>query len=98
MTIPYLADAQTTVFGTTTRTLTTGTSIVLDARGMSTLTVITSAGASATVSRVDTLSAAADSTDAAANFTVPAATKQQISVDWTFFRVTANGGPVRISG
>ena len=97
MTIPYLADPQTKVFGATPRTLTSGTSIVLDARGMTTLTVVTPAGVTATVSRVDSLSAVADSTDTAANVTVPAATKQIITVDWSFFRVTANGGTVRVT-
>jgi hypothetical protein len=76
--------------------LASGGSTVVDARGMATLTVIAGAGATVTVSRVDSATAVADSTDTQGNFTVAAGAMTATPVDWPFYRVTSAGGAARV--
>jgi hypothetical protein len=81
------------VFGVLPQTLLSGASIVLDARGGATLTVIAGAGCTVTVSRVDTAGAVANTT--IGDYTVAASTINQTPVDWAYYRLTAAGGNCR---
>lgn len=83
-------------FGNITATVAAGASLVVDARGMQVISVIT-AGGTANVSRVDTDTAGADSGDTAANQSVSTATKLSITVDWPFYRITATTASCRVA-
>ncbi len=96
MTIPADFTIEQRSYAHSPRTLTAGTSIVLDLRGVGAITIITSAGATATISRVNSAAAVADSTDTAANQSFSANTRTKVGVDWPYFRVTAAGGSVRV--
>lgn len=76
--------------------LASGAAVVIDARGMKYITVITGSGATATVSRVDTPTASAHTTGTENSFTVAATTKTATAVDWPFWRVSVASGPCRI--
>lgn len=78
-------------------TIAAGASLVVDARGMNILSVITGATSTATIARVDSDGAVADSADAAANTSVTAATKTSVAVDWPFYRITAATASVRVA-
>jgi hypothetical protein len=91
------SDSFVKTFGNQVIVVGSGTSFVLDARGMSIVTVITGAASTATVSRVDSDGAVADSGDVAANQSVAIATRLNITVDWPFYRVTAATGSVRLA-
>lgn len=94
--------------GTEPVSLADGDAVVIDARGMATLTIITGSGATATYSRVDSrpprtagpaatasvVPAATTGTENGA--TVAATTKLAITVDWQFYRVSVAGGTCRI--
>lgn len=77
------------------RVLGDGEAYVIDARALRQLTVITGAGCTATVSRVDTPDAGAHTTGAENAFTVAATTKTTTAVDWPFYRISAAGGSLR---
>ena len=74
-----------------------GAAVVLDARGFANLTVITGAGATATVSRVDAADADAHTTGTANSFTVAATTATVTPVDWPFYRISVAGGACRVA-
>lgn len=69
----------------------------VDARGASNLTVISGSGATTTVSRVDSMAAAAHTTGTENQFTVAATTKTVTAVDWPFYRISVAGGPCRFA-
>ena len=96
MTIPAFATIEQRTFAHLPRTIASGDSVVIDTRGLSTLTVITSAASSAIVSRVDSNGAIADSSDTAANQSVASATRAAIPIAWPHHRITATGGSVRV--
>ena len=74
-----------------------GGAAVVDARGFGNLTVITGAGATATVSRVDAADAAAHTTGTENSFTVAPTTATVTPVDWPFYRVSVAGGACRVA-
>lgn len=84
------------VFGSVVTALAASEATVIDARGMSQLTIITGSGATATYSRVDTHSASAHTTGTQNGDTVAATTKLVIPVDWPFYRISVAGGTCRI--
>ena len=61
------------------------------------LTVITAAGATATVSRVDSVDASAHTAGATNQFTIAATTRIVTPVDWPFYRVSVAGGSCRVA-
>lgn len=77
------------------RVLGDGAVEVFDARGMAQLTVITGAGCTVTVSRVDTNDATEHTTGTENQFSVAASTRTATAVDWPFYRVSASGGTAR---
>jgi hypothetical protein len=85
------------VFGTRVQTLETGEATVLDARGMGRIAVITEAGATATISRVDDLAAEEHTEGEMNQFDVTAATLEVWDVDWPFYRVSVAGGNARLA-
>jgi hypothetical protein len=85
------------VFGAAVVALAASGAVVVDARGMSSLTVITAAGATATVSRVDSATAGAHTSGAENSFTVAASTRTVTAVDWPFYRVSVAGGAARVA-
>lgn len=86
---PNTVDVKT--FGNIVKVLAAGQATVVDARGMSILSIDTEAASTATYSRVLTDTASADSTATAQNGTVAIATKLSIAVDFPFYRITAGG-------
>jgi hypothetical protein len=81
--------------GVTVGTVTNGgAAVVVNARGFASLTIITGSGCTATISRVDSESAGAN-TGGASDQTVAATTKSVITVDWPFYRLSASGGDFR---
>lgn len=97
-TYPYRSDvdSETKVFGGVVGVLTTGQYIVIPASGMSALMVIAGAGATAVVSRVDSIAATAatgDSEDTLATVTAHTATAS--AVDWPFYLISVTGGSCR---
>jgi hypothetical protein len=88
-----MADIPTRV---TVKALADGESFVFDVRGALRLTVITGAGADATVSRVDSVAASAHTTGVNA-FTVAENTKTTTDADWPFYRVSVAGGACRVA-
>lgn len=79
--VTTLGDAQAQVFPT---------------QGMARITVITGAGCTATVSRVDSSTASAHTTGTQNSFTVAPTTATVTPVDWPYFRVSAAGGSCRV--
>lgn len=71
--------------------------LLVDARGFKQLTIITDAGATATVSRVDSASAAAHIAGAPSQFTVAPTTRTVTPVDWPFFYITSAAGVSRVA-
>jgi hypothetical protein len=61
------------------------------------LTVITGAGATATISRVDDIGASAHTTGAENQFTVAATTRTVTAIDWPYYRISVAGGACRVS-
>ena len=78
-------------------TVAAGASLVVDARGMNILTVITGATSTATIARVDSDGASADTGDTAANTSVTTATRTSVAVHWPFYRITAATATVRVA-
>jgi hypothetical protein len=78
------------------KTLQDGEAIVVDCRRVVRLSVITGAGATATVSRVDSGGATAHTTGASNQFTVGASSRTTTDVDWPFYRVSVAGGSCRV--
>lgn len=74
-----------------------GQFFVVDARGMTTLTVITTATGTATISRVDSDTAGADSADTAGNATCATGTRTTVVVDWPFYRIGAATTACRVA-
>lgn len=68
-----------------------------DARALKNITVITDAGCTATVSRVDTANANAHTAGATNQFTVAPTTRTVTPLDWPFYRVSAAGGTCRVA-
>lgn len=66
------------------------------AQGMARITVITGAGCTATVSRVDSSTASAHTTGTQNSFTVAPTTATITTVDWPYYRVSASGGSCRV--
>lgn len=91
-----VGDVQSRMFDAQVEGLEDGEDTVIDARGMSNLTIITGDGATATVSRVDSLGAEAHTEGEENAETVAENTKLVIPVDWPFFRVSSADGPTRI--
>jgi hypothetical protein len=89
-----LATIQARMFGLKVITLAAGEAIVLDVRGMGTLTMIAGAGATITWSRVDTSDAGAH---VGAGTTIAATEVSAISVDWPFVRISVAGGSARVA-
>lgn len=77
-------------------TLADGESLVITP-GSGWLTVISGAGATVTVSRVDSRRATAHTTGTENSFTVAATTRTTTEVDWPYYRVSVAGGPCRIA-
>lgn len=73
-----------------------GGSVVVDARGMTVLSVLTGGG-TATLSRVDSDTAAGDAAETAGNASVAATTKLSVTVDWPFYRITAATAACRVA-
>lgn len=67
----------------------------VDARGFLNLTVVSGAGCTTTVSRVDSLGATSHTTGTENSFTVAAGVRTVTEVDWPFYRISAAGGPSR---
>lgn len=94
--------------GTEPIALADGQAVVIDARGLSAITIITGSGATATYSRVDSRPpktagpaatadvVPADNTGTQNGTTVAATTKATITADWQFYRVSVSGGTCRI--
>lgn len=61
------------------------------------LTVITGAGATATISRVDGVDATAHTAGATNQFTVAAETRAVTPVDWPHYLVSVAGGDCRVA-
>lgn len=61
------------------------------------LTVITEAGATATVSRVDDEFASEHTTGATNQFTVAASTRTVTAIDWPHYLVSVAGGSCRVA-
>lgn len=78
------------------KTLADGEAINVDCRRAVRITVITAAGATATVSRVDSGGAAAHTTGAKNQFTVAGDARTTTDVDWPFYRVSVSGGSCRV--
>jgi hypothetical protein len=78
------------------KVLANGEGTVLRASRYGTLSIIAGAGATVTVSRVDTRHSETHITGAS-QFTVAATSMGSIGVDWPFYYVTTAGGPARIS-
>ena len=70
---------------------------LFDARAMVRITIITAAGATATVSRVDTDGASAHTTGSENQFTVAANTHRAEDVSWPFYRISVAGGTCRVA-
>lgn len=68
-----------------------------DTRFRARIAVITEAGATATISRVDTETATVHTTGATNQWTVPESTQQVYDVDWPFYRVSVAGGNCRVA-
>ena len=85
------------VFANLPKVLAAGASTVVDARGMTILTVITGATSTATVSRVDSDAAVSDAAETAGNASVSTATKLSVTVDHPFYRITAATASVRVA-
>lgn len=85
------------VFGASARSLADGQGVTVDARGMASLTVIAGAGATVTVSRVDTKNADAHTEGEGNSFTVAATERETIPVDWPYYRISTAGGACRYS-
>lgn len=96
MSIPIGATIDQKVYAHSALSIGSGASGVIDTRGMTALTVVTSAASSATISRVDSATAGSNSGDTAANHTVTPGSRSVLTVDWPFFRITASGGSVRV--
>lgn len=79
------------------KVLAAGSSTVVDARGMSQLTVSTGATSTPTVSRVHSDTACADAAETAGNASVSTATRLSITVDHPFFWITAATASVRVA-
>lgn len=77
--------------------LTDGQAIVVQALGRSVLTVISESGATATVSRVDSLDAESHTTGSQNQFEVAAENRTATNVDWPYYRISAASGTVRWS-
>jgi hypothetical protein len=96
-----MAEAFEKVFRSGVQELDAGDVVCVDARGMATLTVITAAGATATVSRIDEWEREAvvdDHTTGTQNqFTVAASTRTVTPVDWPFYLVSVAGGSCRVA-
>jgi hypothetical protein len=90
---PAETDPTDKIFGVLPQPLVSGSAVVVDARGEATLTIITGAGCTATISRVDTDAAVANTT--VGDFTVAASTLSQTPVDWAYYRISAAGGDLR---
>ena len=88
------ADATQKVFASKAITLADGEWIYLDARGYANFTIITGAGATATVARVDNDGDAA-TTGTENVFTVAANTRTVTPVDWAWYRIVVAGGSCR---
>ena len=82
-------DVNGKLFGGLVSTVLVATPVVVDARGMSFLTVVTGATGTATISRVNTDTAIADSALAHANVACGVASRTVVAVDWPFYRITA---------
>lgn len=78
-------------FANFVKVLASGLTTVVDARGMSLLTITTEAASTATYSRVLTATASVDSSPTAQNGAVDSATKVSFAVDFPFYRITAGG-------
>lgn len=77
------------------RDLAAGEDVVVTPRSSnSRLTVITAAGATGTISRVDEPDASADSADTTS---VAASSVEIIDVDWPHYRVSVAGGACRVA-
>lgn len=92
-----MSESFSRVFRQKVYSLAAGEAVVIDARGLSTITVITGAGATATVSRVDDDGASAHTTGTENQFTVAATTRTATTIDWPFFRVSVSGGSCRVA-
>ncbi len=97
MTIPAFADAAMKVGGHFPRTLAAGQAFVLDARLLRAVRLIAGAGATVTVSRVDSATAGANALAAADNFAVAGGTTTSLPVDWPFYRISTTGSACRIA-
>jgi hypothetical protein len=73
-----------------------GASRVIDATEGFNLSVITGAGTTATIRRVDDMEAG-DPGAHAADVAVAAASMETVLVDWPYYRVAAVGGVVRVA-
>ena len=74
-----------------------GEAINRDVRGCVGISAIAGAGATVTVSRIDSLDATAHGTGARAVGTVAATTLGTFTVDWAFVRISTAGGPATVS-
>ena len=79
--------------------LNNGQAYTINATNAIRLTVITGAGATAVISRVDSNSQTVDHTVGAENreTDVTANTKKVIDVDWPFYKVSVTGGSCRVA-
>jgi hypothetical protein len=92
--VSIFTTAVSKIFGTAPRSLASGAAVVVDARGHSTLSIVAGAGATVTVSRVDSVSASAHTTGPN-TFDVTAGTHSATDVDWPYYRISASGGSAR---
>jgi len=76
-------------------TLAASGAVNVDARGFRNLTIITATGATATVSRVDSMAATGHTTGTENSFTVAQNTKTVTAVDWPYFRISSAGAGLR---
>lgn len=73
-----------------------GESIVVDATEGVQITVLTAAGTTATISRVDDRDASA-ATGHGSDVSVAADSRETIPVDWPFYFVSSSGGDTRVA-
>lgn len=79
------------------RSLADGEAAVIEATDAIKLTIITGAGCTATVSRVDSRDATGHTTGTENQFTVAATSRHEEGADWPFYRISASGGPLRFA-